>query len=65
MINLKDTWGKNVKLISNKNKEYIGFVENYTDKLNDPEEKDNIVIRIKSKPYIFYDDEIKSIEILD
>ena len=64
MIHLKDTWGKNIKLTNTMNNVFVGFVENYTDRLNDPEEKDNIVLRINHKPYIFYEDEIKNIEIL-
>lgn len=56
---------KKVRIIDIDNCEFIGKVEIFTDKYNDPEEKDNITL-YNEKDYIsFYEDEIKSIKIID
>lgn len=65
MDNLRQYWGKSVKLLDIDDDEWIGFVEGYTDSNNNPEEEESIDIRVDNSLIIFFPDEIKSIEILD
>lgn len=65
MESLRKYWGKRIKLVDIENGERIGFVEGYTDSNNNPEEEESIDIRVGNSLFIFFPDEIKSIEILD
>ena len=56
---------KKVKIIDIDNQEFVGDIDNVTDKLNDPEGKDNITIRVGNDLINIYDDEIKSFEVLE
>ena len=64
-MNLENYWGKKVKIKDIDNKEWVGFVSGFTDKNNNPEEKDSIDLKVDYSIYEIFEDEIKSIKIID
>lgn len=64
-LDLDKLWGKDVKLIDVEDNTWRGFVGLVADRNNTPDCKDEITLKIDFEYYSFYDDEIKSIEILD
>lgn len=64
-INLEKYRGKKVKIKDIDGKEWIGFVSGFTDKNNNPEEKDSIDLKINYNIYEIFEDEIKSIKTID
>lgn len=64
-MNLEKYWGKKVKIKDIDGKEWIGFVSGFTDKNNNPEEKDSIDLKIDYSIYEIFEDEIKSIKTID
>ena len=64
-LDLDKLWGKDIKLTDVEGNVWNGFVDGVTDRNNTPDGKDEITLMIGFEYYSFYDDEIKSIEILD
>lgn len=64
-MNLEKYWGKKVKIKDIDNKEWVGFVSGFTDKNNNPEEKDSIDLKANYSVYEIFEDEIKSIKTID
>ncbi len=62
MIDLKQFYHKNVKLIDTDGKEWIGYVEDYEYADENYEEKECIDLDVGDRGISFYIDEIKSIE---
>ena len=60
-MSLKGFWGKRVILTDIDDAVFRGTVSIFTDKLNDPDNKDNITLVSKGKNICFYADEIKNI----
>ena len=65
MIDLKQYFQKDVKLIDVDNKEWTGRVINYEYADENYEKKECIDLKTNNKYIVFYKDEIKSIEILE
>lgn len=64
-MNLENYWGKKVKIKDIDKKEWVGFVSGFTDKNNNPEGKDSIDLKVDYSIYEIFEDEIKSIKIID
>ena len=64
-MNLENYWGKKVKIIDIDDKEWVGFVSGFTDENNNPEEKASIDLKVDYSIYEIFEDEIKSIKIID
>ena len=64
-LDLDKLWGKDIKLTDVEGNVWNGFVDGVTDRNNTPDCKDEITLMIDFRYHSFYDDEIKSIEILD
>ncbi|MBF1051738.1 MAG: hypothetical protein HXL16_05975 [Peptostreptococcaceae bacterium] len=65
-MNLKEYWGKDVKIIYTDGDIIVGHAEGFTDKLNCPEELDNLTIATNDgRLNAVFEDEIQSIEILE
>ena len=65
MIDLKQYFQKDVKLIDADNKEWTGRVTNYEYADENYEEKECIDLKTNGKYIVFYEDEIKSIEVIE
>ncbi len=65
-MDLENYWGKKVRIKDIDNKELVGFVSGSTDKNNNPEEKNSIdLLKVEYSIYEIFEDEIKSIKIID
>lgn len=65
MVHLIKYWGKTIRLLDVDEVEWIGFVEGYTDSNINPGGEESIDVRVGNHLVLFFQDEIKFIDILE